>query len=116
LQYLAEFIYVNHGKMRPDNVGQVNFGRGAYGRIGLSLMDAFHLVNLVSCMEGIWIGTEASEIQKAAAHTKIQVEIARVEKLMQEYVTTHPILPTPEQVEAITKGTLINGHLPKTGF
>ena len=75
---LAELIAVNGGKTKVDRVGTIVKG-GIYGRVGLTLEEAFDLINLHGVLAGFIICLDDPAMAKAA-QDKIHAEIIRVKK------------------------------------
>jgi hypothetical protein len=74
---LSELVGVNYGKIEITQVGKIEPG-GPYGRLGLTLEEAFELATMIGCYSGFILALdddESREVMKKAFHIKIQNQI-----------------------------------------
>jgi len=83
LEYLAQLVYQNDGNMAITTIGEVQFGVGPYGVLGLSVQDAMHLQDMTSFVNGFLYGTGESP---ESLHAAVQAEMHRVEEEFQKAV------------------------------
>lgn len=106
LQFLAELVYINQGSLIVKNFGQIQNAIGAYGRIGLTLQEAFFLTELASNLNGLLLATD-NDVMRQAVHTMIQEEIHRVEKEFLEWNSKHLVLPGEEDVKRVNESRIL---------
>jgi hypothetical protein len=69
---LSELVGVNYGKIEITQVGKIEPG-GPYGRLGLTLEEAFELATMMGCYSGFILALdddESREVMKKAFHLK----------------------------------------------